>query len=275
MGSSWQVVVRASSLTFFLLAGCVTITQPQDGAATSRNLAGVSSVTAEVSFRSQLCAGTFNATLDGNNVTAQFSPSGAQLQQATFANLAPGLHTLTASADTLQYWILFPYCGSGTDTANFCVPIQYSIATPSKTAFANRDNLSWLKASDTTVTVAADVGASFNRWNLIRLGGIASSTGLIQSTDNSCLCMRSMDDRQSTPIGLALCNPQDATQQWQALQIPPSGSFRFQNNGRGVSDACLTEGPNLSLIQRSCLDTPDQLWKVRDNTNGQFGSPFF
>lgn len=232
---------------------------------------------AEVSFRSQVCAGTFNAALDGNNVTGQFSQlSGSQVQQATLTNLAPGRHTLAASADTLQWWFLIPYCGGGSDTANFCVAAQTSLSTPSKTALANRDNLSWTKTSDTTVGVAADAGTLMTRWNLIRLGGFASTTGLIQSTEHSCLCMRSVDDKQGTPIGLVMCDANDATQQWQALQVPPfgTGNYRFQNNGRGISDACLTEGPNNVLIQRACNDTPDQLWSIRDNTNGLLGPPF-
>ena len=49
---------------------------------------------------------------------------------------------------------------------------------------------------------------------------------------------------------------------------------RFQNMGRGVSDACLTESVNGQLIQQSCQDLSSQLWIVLDGTANQFGSPF-
>jgi hypothetical protein len=73
-----------------------------------------------------------------------------------------------------------------------------------------------------------------------------------------------------------MCDEHDATQQWQAIQVQPfgTGNYRFQNFGRAASAACLTESPNSVLIQRACNDTPDQLWSIRDNTNGMFGRPF-
>lgn len=101
-----------------LLAGCVTITRPPEG-----YVSPTSTVVAEVGFRSQVCSNTFDATLDGNNVTSSFSPQppAATLPQATFSNLSPGSHTLTVSAKTLQYWFLIPYCGDGSDTVTFSV----------------------------------------------------------------------------------------------------------------------------------------------------------
>src|SRR5262245_28307777 len=270
MANSWRVFVHASFLTILLLTGCVTIIQPKN-MATTRS----SSVKAEVSFRSQVCAGTFNAVLDGNNVTGQFSQlPGSQVQQATLTNLAFGRHTLIASADTLQFWFLIPYCGGSSDTVNFCVAAPTSPSTPSKTAFAKRDNLSWTKTSDTTIGMAMDAGTLVTRWNLMRLGGAGSGRGLIQSTENPCLCMRSMDDNQGTPIGLAICDTNDTTQQWTAFPVLGTGNFRIQNSGRGISNACLTEGQNNALIQRECRDTPDQLWSIRDNVTGLFGPPF-
>lgn len=101
-----------------LLAGCVTITRPPEG-----YVSPTSTVVAEVGFRSQVCSNTFDATLDGNNVTSSFSPQppAATLPQATFSNLSPGSHTLTVNAKTLQYWFLIPYCGDGSDTVSFSV----------------------------------------------------------------------------------------------------------------------------------------------------------
>ncbi len=173
-------------------------------------------------------------------------------------------------------WYCSPQPWQASYQTNYCVASQSSLTTPSKTALAKGDNLTWVKTSETTVGVGADAGTLFTRWNLIRLGGIASSTGLIQSTENSCECMRSMDAAQGTAIGLVICDPTDTTQQWQALQVAPfgTGNYRLENNGRGISDACLTEGPNSVLIQKACNDTPDQLWSVRDNTNATLGPPF-
>lgn len=101
-----------------LLAGCVSITRPPEG-----YVSNASTVVAEVGFRSQVCSNTFEAELDGNTVTALFSPQppAATLPQATFTNLSPGSHTLTVSAKTLQYWFLIPYCGDGSDTVTFSV----------------------------------------------------------------------------------------------------------------------------------------------------------
>jgi hypothetical protein len=83
-----------------------------------------------------------------------------------------------------------------------------------------------------------------------------------------------MDDKQETPIGLAICDANENTQKWQAIgPFPGSNAYRFQNVGRRISDACLTEGPNNTLIQRACKDTPDQLWSIRDITTGLVGSP--
>jgi hypothetical protein len=145
------VVILGSFITVALLAGCVEIIQPEDG-----TIIKASSVPAEVGFRSSVCD-PFDAVLDGNNVTGQFSPTtGSGRKQATFTSLAPGLHTLNASAGTQQYWLLIPYCSRGSATANFCVAGQPSVTTLTKTAFAQRDNLSWTKTSDKTVGVAMD-----------------------------------------------------------------------------------------------------------------------
>jgi hypothetical protein len=190
-------------------------------------------------------------------------------------SLAAGAHSIIATA-TVPCWYCTAKAWQASFQTNFCVASQTSTNTPSKTALAKGDNLSWAKTSDTAVGVAADSGSLTTRWNLIRLGGIASTTGLIKSTENDCLCIRSMDAQQGTPISLAVCDGSDVLQQWQALQMPPfgTGNYRIQNNGRVVSDACLTEGANGVLVQRACNDTPDQLWSVRDNTNGQLGPPF-
>lgn len=109
--SAWVILLACS-----LVTGCVSITKPPDGFVSITN-----TVQAEVGFRSQVCAGTFQATLDGNNVTQLFTPQppANTLPQATLTPVYGGSHTLSVSADTLQYWILFPYCGAGSDTVKF------------------------------------------------------------------------------------------------------------------------------------------------------------
>lgn len=101
-----------------LLSGCVSILQPPDN-----HVSATGTVTAEIGFRSQYCAGTFRVTLDNNDVTSQFNPQppAATTPQATFQGLMPGQHTLSVSAETLQYWILIPYCGAGSDSVTFTV----------------------------------------------------------------------------------------------------------------------------------------------------------
>lgn len=185
-----------------------------------------------------------------------------------------GSHTITAAAK-VPCWYCSPNPWQASSQIKVCsAAATWPAGTPTQTAFGMSNNLSWVKTSDSTIGVATDTGTSTSQWHLIRTGGISQSIGLIQSTENSCLCMRSIDDKQSTPIGLAICDSGDSTQVWQALPIQNTGgNFRLQNTGRGLSDACLTQA-NAQLIQKSCLDTGDQLWKIKDNSLGQFVSPF-
>lgn len=262
------LILTAAAAT--VLSACVSfsISEPTDGA-----IVRLPAKTTVIVKASPSMSGVV-VKADGTDVSNQINYV-SDLQRQGDLSEAAGRHSITAEAD-VPCWYCYPRTWRASYQTNFCVAAENSLTTPSKTALAKGDNLSWTKTSDTTLGVAADAGTLMTRWNLIRLGGFASSTGLIQSTENSCLCMRSMDNQQGTPIGLAICDPNDAPQQWQALQVAPfgNGNFRFQNNGRAISSACLTEGPNNVLIQRSCIDRPDQLWSIRDNTNGQLGSPF-
>lgn len=215
---------------------------------------------------------TPNGTTD---VTSQMSAITDNQRSGTLTGLSLGKHTIEAEAD-VYCW----YCSRQTHRSivskNICVAeASWSPSYPSFTAVGKSNSQTWNKTSDTTVGVSADTGARTERWNLIRVGGITQTVGLIQSTENSCLCMRSTDTPQNTPIGLALCDSSDHTQLWQALELPATQGFsRFQNMGRAVSDACLTQGPNNTLVQRACQDTGDQLWKIKDK-NGAFVRPFF
>ena len=213
--------------------------------------------------------------VDGNDVTNQITDL-TDVRAQGQVTLPVGTHGISATA-TVPCWHCFPQQWKASAESIVCVAPPGSLATPSKTALAKGDNLSWSNFNDKTVGVAADSGMLETRWKLIRKGtGITSTTGLIQSIGTNCLCMRSTDDKQNTPIGLAICDMNDPLQLWQALQLPPFGTsdFQLQNTGRGISDACLTEGANGQLARRACGGTLDQLWSVRDNTTGVVGPPF-
>lgn len=72
---------------------------------------------------------------------------------------------------------------------------------------------------------------------------------------------------------MSLCDPNDTRQQWRSFRVQLSGGkgfYRFENGALGLGDACLTEGPNNQLIQRSCNDTDNQIWAVRNNATSLF-----
>ena len=168
------VGAHALCLAVVLLSGCVTIIQPPNGANTG------STVVSEVGFRSQVCVNTFRAELDGNVVTQQFSPQppAATRPQATFSGLAAGSHTLTASAETLQYWFLFPYCGQGSDTVTFTVtgPPPPPIPPPS--------SVSSLTPTSGIVGILVSVGgAGFAASHAISFSNRSVATTFISSTE--------------------------------------------------------------------------------------------
>lgn len=111
-GALWLLGLPAGCL----LAACVSITKPPEGYASPGDTA-----LAEVRLRSEVCGGRFQAMLDNNDVSALFQPQPpvSTPLRATFTYLEPGPHTLTVSALTLQYWLLFPYCGPSSDTVRF------------------------------------------------------------------------------------------------------------------------------------------------------------
>jgi len=100
---------------FFLLVGCgLRIIRPPSGTYPT------SPVVAEVQFRSRICGNPFQAMLDGNDVTGQFSPPAATggQSQATFPGLAAGSHILTANASQPGF---FGGCSNDSETSNFTV----------------------------------------------------------------------------------------------------------------------------------------------------------
>ena len=246
------------------------VSQPQDGAII------VAPATTKVTIEGDPRLSGVQVRLDGADVSNQITALSAGRSEGNL-NIPIGRHTINVEAD-VPCW----YCGGGwfhhTAQRNICVvaagPLAGAFKTPRSNAAGNR---SWSTGGGTGVSVAADTGTASTRWNFRRLGGIASSRGLIESVELPCRCLRSDAAAQNTPIGLAMCDQNDALQQWTSLQGVGwgPGNLRFQNDGRGVSDACLTESGGV-LVQRSCNDTPEQVWVIRDNATGTTGSsPWF
>jgi hypothetical protein len=258
-------ILTVAVACWFSGCSCYELKSPKDGDVV--RLPAKTVVTIEASPSMSALA----VKLDGSNVTNQITWT-APPGQGELA-VPAGKHSLSADAD-VPCW----YC-SGTyhpsQTATFCVAAPWPSGTSTRTALARGDDKSWDKTSDAAVGFATDAGAPRTQWNLVRVSGISQSIGIIQSTENTCLCMQSMADQSDTPIGLAICDPSQQIQLWQSLPIPNKGGhYRFQNFGRGTSSACLTEGANGVLVQRGCLDTDDQLWRIRDNATGTIVSPF-
>ena len=263
-----RLVIACAAVSLLTACSNFGISAPTDGSLIKSPPPTPVTITANPSMTSLV------VKLNGTDVTSSMTATSGSVVNGSVMAPAGKLNVLTADAN-VDCWYCSPKTQQMHHQVTFCVAPASGLGSMSKTAFANGDKLSWSKTSDTAVGVAQDQNTFVTQWNLIRLGGITSSTGLISSTQDSCLCMRSMDTNQNTPIGLALCDPNDSTQQWQALQIPNTGNaYRVQNTGRAISDACLTEGNNNVLVQRACNDQPNQLWTFKDLTTGTFGSPF-
>lgn len=259
------------------LAACSSfdVVRPKDG--TVVTLPATTNVTIDGSPR----LSGVRLRVDGTDHSNQLTMNSSATRSEGNLSLPAGNHSIEVEAD-VPCWYCTGQSFHHTAQRKICVASPGSPSAPSKTPRANAPgSLSWSTASDERVVVAA-AGTTLNtRWNFRRLGGIASSTGLIESIQFPCRCLRSMEATQGAPVGLVMCDINDPLQQWQSLQATgayPSGNLRFQNNGRGLSDACLTEGPapDKLLIQRACNDTPDQVWRITDNITGQSGvSPWF
>jgi hypothetical protein len=257
---------------FFTFTGCssFSVIAPEDG--TVITLPATTPVTFEGKPR-----------ITNSNVTVNNGSAGAGSYNAASdrwhadLNLPAGRYAIAIQAD-----VPCSYCSGGsfkhTATQNICVVAPGSNSAALKTPLAQADGQTWAAVNDKTISIEPDAGNPRTRWNFTRLGGFTSTDGVIESAAFPCRCLRSMDDLQNTPIGFYACNTADPLQQWQALQVPPfnANRYRIQNRGRGVSSACLTQGPapDRRLIQRNCNDTPEQLWTVRDNTTMQMGSPY-
>jgi hypothetical protein len=186
-------------------------------------------------------------------------------------SLLGGGHTLVASAD-VYCWYCSGQKHQSTATRTFSVEIL------GKTTFAQGDSLSWASLSNANLSYASDTRTSTTRWELTRIGGIASNIGMIESIQFAGVCLRSPDNTNGSVIALTSCDATDTRQQWfgtrQQPLTGPKGFYRFEN--RAMSDAgmtwgCMTESNN-QVIQSACNDTPDRLWAVRRNMENTFES---
>lgn len=156
---------------------------------------------------------------------------------------------------------------SASTTATIILP---NPADPSKTTFSKSSLQSWASAGGANLSHATDSGSSTTRWKFTRLGGFASSIGVIESVEFPGKCLRSPNVNSNSQVVLASCNTNDANQQWNGLRQQMSGGkgfYSFVNNG---VQKCLTDGPNSQVIQTdfNILDT--QLWTVRINSTNAF-----
>jgi hypothetical protein len=258
-----------------LLTGCSSfnVVQPQDQTIIT------SPAGTKVAIEGNPRLSGVQVRVDGTDVSNQITAASAARSEGDLS-IPTGVHIIDVQAD-VPCW----YCGGGwfhhTAQRKICVVAPGPLTGPSKTPRSNASgNLSWSTAGGAGLSVTADTGTPSTRWNFRRIGGFASYRGIIESVERPCRCLRSMEAASNTPIGMAICDANDPLQQWTSLPgvgYAP-GNFRFQNDGRAISDACLTEGaaPQRPLIQRNCNDTPEQVWSLRDNTTGTpASSPWF
>ncbi len=262
-----------SMIAVALQVGCssLTIQEPKD------NIFIVSGVSTPVIAVARPQFTSSKVTINGNDVTQQMQQVSPQQIQGNFS-LADGNHGILVEA-VVPCW----YCSGSSTRIEFsrqvCVVPQTPQTGPFKSAYSVGSGQSWGPGSPDLPRLITNGVAQQTRWNFRRLAGAFSSTGLIESSDAPCRCLRSTALAQGVLIILAMCNESDPMQQWQSLSIPASGSsqFRFQNNGFGTSEACLTEGPapGRVLVRSSCNDAPNQLWTIRDGpTNAILNSPW-
>lgn len=174
-------------------------------------------------------------------------------------------------------------CSGGTSTLtverNVCV-YPGANTSPAKSFALVADNALGVDGRGPSPNVVPNAAGPETRWEFIRVGGFASSSGLIRSALNSCLCLRSPDASSGSAVTLATCRTADMQQHWNLLSAPgrPSDNLRIQNVNWGAgAPTCLvrpTTGGTV-LVQGTCSDTGNSLWRVRNNSSGAFESnPF-
>lgn len=123
-----------------------------------------------------------------------------------------------------------------------------------------------------------DPGNASSRFNFIRLGGVFSDVGMIESAQQPCHCLRSHVPLSGTQVGLSTCDVSDTSLHWQTISLGtgtnsgPRMIVRSRAPGR-IIDLCMTRGTDSrrSLIQTECdISAAQQQWAVRDNTRGTF-----
>jgi hypothetical protein len=271
-----------SALVCFTLVACVsfTVSDPQPGTVFTLpspvkvNAVAVPDVRGGVDVTDLRTA---------TSLTNQVSIQANQLTAAI--SLPAGQHKLSIAAD-VSCW----YCSGGVyrpvETRAFCVAPMGTGSGPFLEAMAKADSKAWA-ATATPPNTTTPTGVSLVQFDPPGLPSlwrfrpaqatISNDRGIIESAQFPCYCITSVSERAGTPVGLAACDDTDPVQTWQALQVSVvsgHGMYRFQNAGRGVSDACLTEGSNGLLIQQNCNDLDSQLWATIDRSSNTYMTPF-
>ncbi len=255
-----------AAVSLAALAACSSfdVVEPKDGSIVTLP------AKARVSMQANPRLSAVQVTVDGTDVSNQMTSTSTHSEGEL--SLPLGRHKVFVAAD-----VDCSYCSGGkyrpAEERKICVVAAGPSQAAFKTPFAQGDNLSWASINNPNVSVAQNLGTTSTRWHFILLGGIGSNVGQLESIELPCRCLRSTQDAQNAQIGLSLCDVTDTRQQWRSFRMQLSGGkgfYRFENSALGLGDACLTEGPNNQLIQRSCNDTDKQLWAVQNNTTNQF-----
>jgi hypothetical protein len=216
--------------------------------------------------------------IDGNDFTSRIVLDPNTGNYVADLPLAVGMHTINASA--LAYC---SYCSGQVYLASDHKMVCAAGGTPpftTKTLSAQDGGMGWSSTGLRTVALAVNDGTTKTQWEMYPIG--LQGFGIIYSREfYPCTCLRSPDDTNKAAVELAPCNVNDPRQQWEATRMQQqglTGLFRFRNNGTSAStDVCLAEGHATDntagkLVQDSCTDAADRLWKVYRIDNGRFES---
>lgn len=216
-------------------------------------------------------------TVDGTDVSSQMIYQGSNRDEGQLS-LAPGRHTLVASAD-VYCWYCTGQKNRSTDRKTFCVAISGAAGGLStRTTFARGDGKSWSSSGGASLSYASDAGTSATRWRFTNLGGAGNIIGVIESAEFPCKCLRSPDGNNNSTIALSLCDTTDVRQQWRGLrQVVPGATtafYTFENVSPDTTSwGCLTEAPGgTQVVQSACNNTASQLWSIRRNPENTFES---
>lgn len=266
-------------------AGCTTfnLDAPVDHSAV-RQSAGVS-----VQMRGSPRIVRNSVTVDGQVPGPGTVPCSSDTQcSGVLPGVLPGNHVVAVTAE-VACWYCSPNPTTMSASRSVCLADDpAALNGVAKTAAAKSNGLLMSNPSDTVATTQASTAGSARdrQWQFYRVGGLLSSTGVIRSVANGCLCLQSQMSPSDRNITLGRCDltGQTAAQNWEKF---PSGRFsngqtdpdavRLKNSG---SQNCITAGANNALTDELCdlsmnaTAKETQAWIVRSVTTGQPDPPF-